>query len=74
VYRPATGTWYVRGRPAVQFGAPGDIPVTGDYNGDGATDLAVFRPGNGSWFVRGRPRIILGSTGDLPIGRAPLSD
>ena len=33
------------------FGTAGDIPVPGDYDGDGVTDLAVFRPSTGVWHV-----------------------
>ncbi len=41
------------------FGEPGDIPVPGDYNGDGTTDVAVWRPGTpGRLFIDG----VAGST------------
>lgn len=57
VYRPSSGSWYVSfssltGYPefdmplavnGVSFGAAGDIPFTGDFNGDGYTDMALYR-------------------------------
>jgi glucose/arabinose dehydrogenase len=56
VWRPSTGTWYVRrsGTPSglgYHWGAVGDIPVAGDYDGDNRTDPAVYRPSNGTWYV-----------------------
>jgi trimeric autotransporter adhesin len=62
VWRPAGGgVWYVltmstvsnhQLAPIVQpWGLPGDIPVPGDYDGDGKADLAVWRAWNGSWYV-----------------------
>jgi hypothetical protein len=34
-----------------QWGAAADIPVPGDYDGDGKMDLAVYRPPDGLWYV-----------------------
>jgi Tol biopolymer transport system component len=57
VYVPSTGQWLLRnsntaGNPNITLtfgGQPGDLPVAGDWNGDGRTDIAVFRNGT---FVR----------------------
>lgn len=56
VWRPANGTWWVFGSGGSQntvagWGTSGDIPVPGDYDGDGRTDFAVFRPSEGIWYV-----------------------
>jgi hypothetical protein len=64
---------------SVQFGATGDVPVSGDWDGDGKADLAVYRSGIGaggqSYFYY-RPsgtqgvdfrQIVWGTTGDKPV-------
>lgn len=58
------------------FGLPGDIPISGDWNGDGRLKMGVYR--NGSWFVDWNGNGIWDATdaahvlsfglpGDLPI-------
>ncbi len=45
------------------------VPVieSGDYDGDGTSDVAVFRPESGLWAVRGLTRIYFGASGDIPV-------
>lgn len=43
--------------PGIQFGGlPGDIPVVGDWDSDGYSDVGVFRPSAASWFLDDGPR------------------
>jgi len=60
IYRPSTGTWYVRNQPGATFGDALDVPLAGDYDGDGVTDLAIFRPSMGVWTVRRQTPLALG--------------
>jgi PKD repeat protein len=59
-------------------GKPGDVPVPGDWNGDGVTEMAVFRGshtwyidynGNGVWDspVGGDRIYTTGQPGDIPV-------
>src|SRR3954447_891989 len=53
-----------------QFGGPGDIPVPGDYGGDGKASPAVFRPSTDEWFItgsRGGQVLQFGGPGDIPV-------
>ncbi|TFG88150.1 MAG: hypothetical protein E4H17_02805, partial [Gemmatimonadales bacterium] len=63
VYQPSTGNWFIRPRGvitpsnpvvvfAMQWGGPGFQTVSGDYDGDGKFDLAVFHEALGRWYIR----------------------
>jgi hypothetical protein len=67
VFRPESGTWFMPGQAAQQFGLPGDIPLSGDFDGDGAPDIAIFRPWTGEWFAQGQATRQWGSPGDIPV-------
>ena len=65
-FNTATGMW-VKGASRGAFGAKGDVPVAGDYNGDGVSDLAVYRPSTGQWLVQGSEPVTFGKPGDIPV-------
>ncbi|MGI8685665.1 MAG: LamG-like jellyroll fold domain-containing protein [Acidimicrobiales bacterium] len=50
-------------------GIGGPTRATGDYDGDGTTDKAVFRPSTGQWFVNGgTPQLTqYGAEGDIGL-------
>jgi penicillin V acylase-like amidase (Ntn superfamily) len=43
------------------------LPGSGDYNGDGTSDIAIFRSLSGLWAVRGITRAYFGGPADLPV-------
>jgi hypothetical protein len=57
----------VLGSLSVACGASGIIPVPGDYDGDGDTDIAYFRPSNSRWYVLGNASVAYGSSTDFPL-------
>ncbi len=70
-----TGYWWTDNNNSVAtkpWGMNGDIPVPGDYDGDGITDYAVWRGSGGGWFIipssTGQAYVIaLGATGMIPV-------
>ena len=83
VFRPSNGTWYVRysalgyaGNDTFQWGLPGDIPISADFDGDGKIELTVYRPGDSTWYIRfsthgyaagGAQAVQWGLPGDVPV-------
>ena len=72
------GVWFYRpsATPGVSFryicwGAAGDIPAPGDYDGDNKMDPAVYRPAQSTFFVAksggGTEVVVFGATGDIPV-------
>ncbi len=57
VFRPSIGNWYLDNtmtgivNKTFHFGTTGDIPVVGDWDGDGISDAGVFRPSMGNWYL-----------------------
>ena len=65
-WRPQNGVWYIKGQGVkdwddedgkniqIQCGMEGDIPVQGDYFGEGEARIAAWRPSSGTWFIKSR--------------------
>jgi hypothetical protein len=63
LFRPSTGQWFLdqngnrawdgcrRDRCIETFGSAGDLPVTGDWDGSGRSNIGVWRPSTGQWFL-----------------------
>jgi hypothetical protein len=61
-----------------RFGMEDDIPVTGDWDGDGVDEVGVFRPSTHKWFLVAKdpekedPAVAysfyFGEEDDIPVG------
>ncbi|MFN7138732.1 MAG: N-acetylmuramoyl-L-alanine amidase [Limisphaerales bacterium] len=80
-FDPNTATWYLRnsntsGTADIQFiyGVGTDIPVMGDWDGNGTITPGVFRPSTATWYLRNSNSagpadgtFIFGEPGDVPV-------
>ncbi len=86
IYRPAQARFFIINELGVnggglgaadfsfEYGNPGDIPVAGDWEGDGADTPGLRRPGDGFVYLRNSNSIgfadisyFYGDPGDLPV-------
>jgi len=81
VYRSSEATFYSRfsnnagfADIAIPYGASGDVPLVGDWNGDGTTTIGVYRASDGTFYLRnantvgfGDLIIPYGAAGDIPL-------
>jgi hypothetical protein len=67
------GTWYGDGAASYwNFGQAGDVPLPGDFNGDGKTEYALFRGASSNWFILNTASGLydtysFGIAGDIPV-------
>jgi PKD repeat protein len=77
IFRPSVHTFYLKNgtkTTAINWGISTDLPVTGDWNGDGRTEVGVYRPSahtfylkNGSALSWTTTAINWGTSTDLPV-------
>ncbi len=82
-YSPAQAQLYLRNSNtagvadnAFSYGATGDVPLVGDWNGDGVDTVGVYRPGERAFYLRDSNTAGVadnafsygvGATGDVPL-------
>ena len=81
VYRPSNSTFYLRNSNTTgiadivaHHGIFGDVPILGDWDGNGTTTIGVYRPSNSKFFLRNFNTtgvadiaFVYGIPGDMPI-------
>jgi len=75
LFDPFTGSWFLRDATGhttrLAFGRPGDVPLMGDWDGDGVDSPAVYRPQEGRLLVRG-VRDQISFVYPMPAGGLPV--
>jgi hypothetical protein len=78
VYNPAANQFRLRNSNApgpidqtINFGQAGDVPVVGDWNGDGIKDAGVFRAGAGQFVIKKLTIILTCNPFCVPSGTSP---
>jgi hypothetical protein len=74
---PEVGSNYTTSGVFQAVGETGDIPGTGDFDGDGKTDFGIYRPSTGTWYALLSifdlmpsdevPPFQFGLSGDIPV-------
>lgn len=82
VFRPSAARFYLRNSNAagpidfnVAFGLSTDIPLVGDWDGDGVATVGVFRPSNATFYLKNANtdsapiayQFAFGLSGDIPL-------
>jgi len=92
VFRPSDNTWYIKGNDLLNYSSsqgnvhfkfpplsPTDVPVPGNYFGDGKARPAWFHGENGTWLIKGpgftdydpknteNLQVQTGAKGDIPV-------
>jgi hypothetical protein len=82
---PSNGGWYILHSStgystyvSYLWGLAGDIPVLGDFDGDGKTEVGVYRPSDGYWYILWSSTnhttytgYLWGLAGDIPLLKRP---
>jgi hypothetical protein len=72
VFRPSAHKFYLKNGTTlttVIWGSSTDLPVTGDWNGDGLTEVGIFKPSTHKFYLKNGTKAIIvnwGSSTDSP--------
>ena len=71
LFYPGSSKWYIKDQSTPTYGTSDCIPIPGDYDGDGTTDLAVLdltrSDGRGKWYLDGIGVFIYGLQDWIPV-------